>query len=211
MNDNMTAMADQCIHDPSIERLMDATMSSSSEGMMMLRPTNSHNYTTSGHNLTPKGCAFKPIRRRSRTSKSTPITLLKANTSNFRALVQQFTGCPTTTTMSLAIHKGPITLNFQQDGTKQHIHHDQHHTKITTRGAMPPFATISSNQNHASVPFPKQQLMQEQQSGYFLPTYSGNSYRPISCVDDGLIFDNDFSLHELTVNAISNDSDGLFM
>ena len=86
-NDDMTAMADQCIHDPSIERLMDATMSSSSEGMMMLRPTNSHNYTTSGHNLTPKGCAFKPIRRRSRTSKSTPITLLKANTSNFRALV----------------------------------------------------------------------------------------------------------------------------
>nr|ACU23833.1 unknown [Glycine max] len=77
---------------------------------------------------------------------------------------------------------------------------------------MPPFiGTISSNQNQVSVPLPKQHLMQEQQSGHFLPTSSGNSYRPINCMDDGLIFDNDFSLHELTVNAISNDIDDLFM
>nr|KYP50267.1 hypothetical protein KK1_027970 [Cajanus cajan] len=220
----MTATADQCMQfyqQPLMDGMamdlgfMDATMSSS-EGI--LSPSNSHNKTaSSGHHLTPKGGAiFKPIRRRSRASKRTPITLLKANTSNFRALVQQFTGCPTTiTTMSLAIHKGPITLNFQQGG-KQQI---QHHAKITR--AMPPFGSISSNNqvHQVSVPLPwhhkqpeqlpKQQLMQEQQSNS-LPS-SGNSYRPISCMDDGFLFDNDSSLQELTLNAISNDIHGLFM
>ncbi|KAF3949029.1 hypothetical protein CMV_025044 [Castanea mollissima] len=51
--------------------------------------------SSSGNNgrLTPKGVS-KPIRRRSRASKKTPTTLLNANTNNFRALVQQFTGCP---------------------------------------------------------------------------------------------------------------------
>lgn len=207
--------------DPSIEELMDATMSSSSDGTS-LSPNNSQNTTVSGHNqLTPKGGTFKPIRKRSRASKRTPTTLLKANTSNFRALVQQFTGNPTTTAMSLSIHKGPITLNFQQN--KQHnIHHHRHHTKRTTR-AMPPFGTISCSNHQISIPWQRQAEqvpMQEQQiSGYrleqavmkssnFVPT-SGNSY---SCMDDGFLFaNNDFSLHELNANTISSDIDGFFM
>ncbi|WCJ28738.1 VQ motif-containing protein [Euphorbia peplus] len=63
----------------------------------------------------------KPIMksRRSRSSKKTPATLLNANTTNFRALVQQFTGCPRTarrnSSASLLIgsQKGPVTLNFK--------------------------------------------------------------------------------------------------
>ncbi|KAE8709264.1 Copper-exporting ATPase / responsive-to-antagonist 1 / copper-transporting ATPase (RAN1) isoform 1 [Hibiscus syriacus] len=52
----------------------------------------------------------KPIRRRPRVSKRKPTTLLNANASNFRALVQQFTGCPATHLS--ANRRGPINLNF---------------------------------------------------------------------------------------------------
>lgn len=193
--------------DPSfIEGFMDATICMSSSKSMMSPSNSSHS-----NNTKPKGCAFKPVRRRSRASKTTPITLLKANTSNFRALVQQFTGCSTTTAMSLAIHKGPITLNFQQ-GTKQHIQH--HTTKITT--PMPPqFATmISSNQVHR-VSQPQQHLiMTEPQSEYWFEHVENSDLcvpSSGSCMDDGFGFDDDFSLHEITVNAISNDIQGLFM
>ncbi|KAG8044173.1 hypothetical protein GUJ93_ZPchr0002g26768 [Zizania palustris] len=36
----------------------------------------------------------KPARRRSRASRRAPVTLLNTDTSNFRAMVQQFTGIP---------------------------------------------------------------------------------------------------------------------
>ncbi|XP_048318812.1 uncharacterized protein LOC112489192 [Ziziphus jujuba] len=55
--------------------------------------------------------ASKPIRRRSRASKKTPTTLLNANANNFRALVQQFTGCPSNP-ISFRNQKGPVNLNF---------------------------------------------------------------------------------------------------
>ncbi|XVF00472.1 hypothetical protein REPUB_Repub04eG0004100 [Reevesia pubescens] len=61
--------------------------------------------------LKPKGSSSKPIRRRSRVSKKTPTTLLNANASNFRALVQQFTGYPSTP-LSIGNRRGPINLNF---------------------------------------------------------------------------------------------------
>ncbi|KAF5735664.1 mental retardation GTPase activating protein 4 [Tripterygium wilfordii] len=46
-------------------------------------------------NLSPEGRVSKPTRRRSRASRRTPTTLLNTDTSNFRAMVQQFTGGPT--------------------------------------------------------------------------------------------------------------------
>uniref|UniRef100_A0A0E0G227 VQ domain-containing protein n=2 Tax=Oryza TaxID=4527 RepID=A0A0E0G227_ORYNI len=41
------------------------------------------------------GRVAKPARRRSRASRRAPVTLLNTDTSNFRAMVQQFTGIPT--------------------------------------------------------------------------------------------------------------------
>lgn len=38
---------------------------------------------------------FKPIRKRSRVSRQTPITLFSTTTANFKAMVQHFTGYPT--------------------------------------------------------------------------------------------------------------------
>ncbi|XP_075479849.1 uncharacterized protein LOC142520656 [Primulina tabacum] len=49
------------------------------------------------NNLIPdQGRISKPIRRRSRASRQTPTTLLNTDITNFRAMVQHFTGGPAT-------------------------------------------------------------------------------------------------------------------
>lgn len=53
-----------------------------------------HGGASAGGHLTPEGRVAKPIRRRTRASRRTPTTLLNTDTSNFRAMVQQFTGGP---------------------------------------------------------------------------------------------------------------------
>ncbi|OMO92382.1 VQ motif-containing protein [Corchorus olitorius] len=81
--------------------------------------TGSSNNTSFGggcvNQLTPKGCISKPIRRRSRASKRTPITLLNADAKNFRSLVQQLTGCrrrSTSISFGNPSAKGPVNINF---------------------------------------------------------------------------------------------------
>nr|KYP62336.1 hypothetical protein KK1_016868 [Cajanus cajan] len=203
---------------PNKEGFFDATLITTST-----MPSSESNSNSMMSQLTPKGNVSKPIRRRSRASKRTPTTLLNANTTNFRALVQQFTGCPSTTMSTLGVHKGPITLNFQQGSGQKNILHNN-----KTRLVLP-FSTRSynNNQDHhhhhqvsAPLPWqkqedhiPQQQLLhQQQQSGYpfdhfvkntdFLPS-SGNSSMDVS---DGLLYDNDFSLPDLTGNGFPNDT-----
>lgn len=49
-------------------------------------------------NLTPDhGRISKPLRRRSRASRRNPTTLFNTDTSNFRSMVQRFTGAPIST------------------------------------------------------------------------------------------------------------------
>ncbi|CAJ2637672.1 unnamed protein product [Trifolium pratense] len=217
-------LMDHTINHPPIEIFSDSTIMTTNPiplETMVISPTNS--YTNTSDQLTPKGGnVSKPIRRRSRASKRTPTTLLNANTTNFRQLVQQFTGCPSTNLAaagSLGVHKGPITLNFQQ-GSKQNIQQDQ-----STARLMPQFSSTSYNQVHHQVtkPFPwkKEQIIQvpqQQQSGYdnsfeyvknnnFVPNSGNSSSRPSNLdVSDGLVVDNDFGLHDLTVNEFSNDT-----
>ncbi|CAJ2677845.1 unnamed protein product [Trifolium pratense] len=147
--------------------------------MVTTSPTMSSNdiFLTQNDQLAPKNNnTFKPTRKRSRASKKTPITLLNANTNNFRTLVQQFTGCPTTTStaMSFSTHKGPITLNFQQ----AHHHHQ---------------VTLPQQQKV----IPKQKLMQNQHQSQssFLPTSMEGS-------DYGLPMNNNDN--DLFMNALSN-------
>lgn len=64
------------------------------------------------HELTnPKTTTIKPFsRRRSRASKKTPTKIVNASIANFRALVQQHTGCHTCPMFKH--QKGPINLSF---------------------------------------------------------------------------------------------------
>ncbi|KAK8541683.1 hypothetical protein V6N13_137724 [Hibiscus sabdariffa] len=47
-----------------------------------------------GGHLSPEGHVGKPARKRSRASRRTPTTLFNTDPTNFRAMVQQFTGGP---------------------------------------------------------------------------------------------------------------------
>ncbi|KAL4323594.1 hypothetical protein GQ457_11G004490 [Hibiscus cannabinus] len=47
-----------------------------------------------GGHLSPEGRVGKPARKRSRASRRTPTTLFNTDPTNFRAMVQQFTGGP---------------------------------------------------------------------------------------------------------------------
>ncbi|XP_078161492.1 uncharacterized protein LOC144556879 [Carex rostrata] len=54
----------------------------------------------------PPGRIGKSPRRRSRASRRAPVTLLNTDTSNFRAMVQQFTGIPSSSSSSGAYTGG---------------------------------------------------------------------------------------------------------
>ncbi|XP_020594274.1 VQ motif-containing protein 22-like [Phalaenopsis equestris] len=58
------------------------------------------------------GSRTKPARKRSRTSRRAPTTLLNTDTSNFRAMVQQFTGVPSVPYTTSYVPGGGTTLNF---------------------------------------------------------------------------------------------------
>ncbi|KAG8387087.1 hypothetical protein BUALT_Bualt03G0216900 [Buddleja alternifolia] len=68
------------------------------------------------NNLSPdQGRVSKPIRRRSRASRRTPTTLLNTDTTNFRAMVQQFTGGPAAPFVARPqLPSGGTTFNFVQ-------------------------------------------------------------------------------------------------
>ncbi|XP_076930072.1 VQ motif-containing protein 22-like [Bidens hawaiensis] len=58
----------------------------------------------------------KPIHRRSRASRRTPVTVLNASTTDFRALVQRFTGCDSKENVSLVnLPKGPVNIDFARN------------------------------------------------------------------------------------------------
>ncbi|XP_030474747.1 VQ motif-containing protein 22 [Syzygium oleosum] len=64
----------------------------------------------------------KPTRRRSRASRRTPTTILNANTTNFRSLVQQFTGCPSTSISFGSTHRSsPLNLSFMGLGHEHQV------------------------------------------------------------------------------------------
>lgn len=79
---------------------------------------NSSSSASPATHLSPEGRVAKPIRRRSRASRRTPTTLLNTDTTNFRAMVQQFTGgpsapyAPTASSASASSGSGLAHLGF---------------------------------------------------------------------------------------------------
>ncbi|XP_035544731.1 VQ motif-containing protein 22-like [Juglans regia] len=190
-------------------------------------PSSNPSFAANGQ-LTPKGSPSKPIRRRSRASKRTPTTLLNANTSNFRALVQQFTGCPSTA-ISFGNQRGPVNLNFgkaNQENQRMvtsvvapfgtNYHHQQ------SQSQQPVLADDHQYQRHNQQ---QQLLLQEQQismysfgnnisSDVFVSSAPSNAPRPIvDTADHGFaVMDDNVFFHELTMDSFSSDvkNDGLF-
>lgn len=112
---------------------------------------------TGGDRMRPlgEGRVGKAARRRSRASRKTPTTVLNTDTTNFRAMVQQFTGVPTVpfqggyphmadgglgsgaATLSFGIAGGSAQLYQRQAGfplgvaqpQQQHLQFQQHHER----------------------------------------------------------------------------------
>ncbi|KAK4440367.1 VQ motif-containing protein 22 [Sesamum alatum] len=116
-------------------------------GDAMSSPRVSSSFSSNAGGLFPKASVGKCIRRRSRASKKTPTTLLNANANNFRALVQQFTGChsapPTFRTC-----KGPINLNFAQYSSKYSSDHEAQRQQQTPQDQS--FFSFGANNNIAA-------------------------------------------------------------
>lgn len=101
---------------------LDSTIMTTTSPPNYMTTTHQSSHVTSSHdnqysNLSPDNSSgdpktsstSKPVRRRSRASKKTPTTLVNASISNFRAVVQQYTGCHT---CPIKNQKGPINLSF---------------------------------------------------------------------------------------------------
>ena len=76
--------------------------------------------SSSGGHLSPEGRVGKQVRRRTRASRRTPTTLLNTDTTNFRAMVQQFTGSPSAPFASGA-HPGGPNFGFGFGGRQPHV------------------------------------------------------------------------------------------
>lgn len=100
--------------------IVTTTVTSSS---MLNSPIGSGNSSANTGHLSPEGRVSKPIRRRSRASRRTPTTLLNTDTTNFRAMVQQFTGGPSAPFASGAHHGAPPNFGFALGPSRQAHHH----------------------------------------------------------------------------------------
>ncbi|GAB4848190.1 hypothetical protein Ancab_002857 [Ancistrocladus abbreviatus] len=99
--------------------VVSTTISSPTTPTSHLQTTGASSGPSSPH-LNPEGRVSKPIRRRSRASRRTPTTLLNTDTTNFRAMVQQFTGGPPAAfppSPGLNILGSNSTARFQNPGS----------------------------------------------------------------------------------------------
>ncbi|KAK8507746.1 hypothetical protein V6N13_140492 [Hibiscus sabdariffa] len=104
--------------------------------------------SSGGHfSSTPEGRVGKPARKRSRASRRTPTTLFNTDTTNFRAMVQQFTGGPT-----FAPGSGGPTFGFSFGGRQGQPHLNPGSLTV------PPV--------EFQLQYQQQQLMQHQNQGY---------------------------------------------
>ncbi|KAK7306883.1 hypothetical protein VNO77_44843 [Canavalia gladiata] len=102
---------------PSIPDFINVVPAATTAVTTVTTPTlgTSNSSPSSSVHLSPEGRVSKPTRRRSRASRRTPTTLLNTDTTNFRAMVQQFTGGPTAPfapTPSTAPHVLPNLMGF---------------------------------------------------------------------------------------------------
>ncbi|XP_057956636.1 uncharacterized protein LOC131149868 [Malania oleifera] len=144
--------------------------------------TSSVNSGAAAH-LNAEGRVSKPVRRRSRASRRTPTTLLNTDTTNFRAMVQQFTGGPCGP-FSSSPASGGLNFNFGIGGA--HLHRQQNYVNHPGGGAVLFPAAVGGSHQH--------QQQQQLQLQYF-QAHHDHDQRPAGSsvpregmgVSDGLI------------------------
>ncbi|GMI76265.1 hypothetical protein HRI_001295800 [Hibiscus trionum] len=77
--------------------------------------------SSGGGHLSPEGRVGKPARKRSRASRRTPTTLFNTDPTNFRAMVQQFTGGPSFTQGPGSARPGGPAFEFSFGGRQRHL------------------------------------------------------------------------------------------
>ncbi|KAL9316860.1 hypothetical protein ACSQ67_017861 [Phaseolus vulgaris] len=90
--------------------------------------------------LSPEGRVSKPVRRRCRASRRTPTTLLNTDATNFRAMVQQFTGAPSASDLfgperALPVNPNGLMLAPSQSlQQQQYLYQQQQYPTAYTEG-----------------------------------------------------------------------------
>ncbi|XP_050381811.1 VQ motif-containing protein 22-like [Argentina anserina] len=136
-------------HEATVVTTTAATASASAAAS---NPSSSNNTNS----LSPEGRVSKPVRKRSRASRRTPTTLLNTDTANFRAMVQQFTGGPSTA--SFSTQTGATNFGFGSLGARQGF----------VNPSAPVMVPPPGYNNHL-------QLQQQQQNPYLLSLNNNNN------------------------------------
>ncbi|XP_061371316.1 uncharacterized protein LOC133313917 [Gastrolobium bilobum] len=121
--------------------------------------------------LSPEGRVSKATRRRSRASRRTPTTLLNTDTTNFRAMVQQFTGGPSA---PFAPTPSSLISSSQQQGLQNLMGFG-----FAPR-QNPPF-----NPTTLMVSPPRYHLQQQQQQQHLYPLQNQQQYMYSSTIQGG--------------------------
>lgn len=164
-------LAGQTTAATSITSSMDATIISTTNtannpGMNAYGSTSAAN-----PNLNPDGRVAKPARRRSRASRRTPTTLLNTDTTNFRAMVQQYTGGPSASFPNAGFGMGgPPSFNVGH-GTGLH---QQHHNMISNQLGIA--APAGTNYREGDQGYGGFRLQFQQQPAQYM--FTGNNLRP---------------------------------
>ncbi|KAG6770972.1 hypothetical protein POTOM_022315 [Populus tomentosa] len=98
----------------------------------------SNSSSSAGRHLSPEGRVAKPVRKRSRASRRTPTTLLNTDTTNFRAMVQQFTGGPS------APFASGSQINATNFGFALGAYRQAHHVNQPSPVMMPPAGDLET-------------------------------------------------------------------
>ncbi|KAL9453085.1 hypothetical protein AB3S75_008809 [Citrus x aurantiifolia] len=185
----------------------DATAATASAGASENILSPSSTSCSMSDQLTPRGCVSKPVKRRSRASKKTPTTLLNADANNFRALVQKFTGCPSTT-FSFGSKKGPVNLDFGLGNRQNDQIRCAAATSVAANYGNNYFSDFQQSHYHhhqqqQQLPQQQHQAWQEQQcSASFHDVGNGAIFETASnyCNPNGFAMDNGM-FHEVSSDA----------
>ncbi|PKI41020.1 VQ motif-containing protein 22-like [Punica granatum] len=117
-----------------------------------------HGSSSSAGALNAGGRVAKPKRRRSRASRRTPTTLLSTDTTNFRAMVQQFTGGPGAHFLATVgtTRPGALNINFGLEPGRAHINppglfHGQHPLQHHGADHRPAFSHVMQDQAYMNM------------------------------------------------------------